>query len=293
MLLDRIVLLTILLVLPACVTLPPPNPSNPIRTLAVLPFIDRSDKPAAANYIREVIAEDLENLHYAVQPIDETDQLLRERLNIADGRISQVAAQQLGEALQVDGLVYGIVDEFVPYEMVPLLYKEKRARARLSFIKASDGTRVWGNGAGVIRLQALGISLGGVEAAGQFKRQLMTNLQGNVRRTRTLPAGLDDIEAPWFLMTVSNPALDQFGEKKGFAEAVLTPLLVPFISTAVEATAGKALDHTNAGYSQIVTPLRRLIIFPDLRTTVGRKVKSDSELLQNMTPFPSGPLEKE
>lgn len=276
-------LLVAVLILSACVTVPPPNPNNPIRTLAILPLVDDGDEPAATAYLRNSTADSLKYFHYIVQPISETDQLLRERLNITESKqLAQFRAQQIGEALHVDGVIYGILDDFVPYEMVPLQYKEKRAKLRLSLVRVSDGMQVWGNGAGVIRRLAFGqrSDFKRLAASGRTQGDLLNELEKSNFTARVksnaLPGNLDAVFAPWFVLTIHDNT-DETG----------------VVSALVEASIGKGFDYTQTGYEEVGRHLLFVIFLPDQNVFAKGKHEADHKFLQNMPRLPTGPVLKE
>ena len=134
-----------------------PDPGNPIRTVAILPLINNTNDVAAPGYVREELVLRLQAMQYAVKPTLQTDQILRDQLGITLGRQLDLATvQQLRDILGVDGLIFGVLDDFST--KVFGLLTEKRGRLRLSFVNASDGSQIWASGAGVIgRIRGTGI----------------------------------------------------------------------------------------------------------------------------------------
>ncbi|MEK7294121.1 MAG: GNA1162 family protein, partial [Nitrospirota bacterium] len=141
-----------------------PNVANPIKTVAVLPLVNNSNDVEAPGYVREELVLRLQAMQYAVKPVLQTDQILRDQLGITLGRqLDLTTVQQLSAALGVDGLVFGALDDFAT--KIFGLLTEKRSRVRLSFVNASDGSQIWASGAGVIgRTRVAGGTAGNVAA---------------------------------------------------------------------------------------------------------------------------------
>ncbi len=182
-----------------------PNFGNPIRTVAILPLVNNTNDVGAPQYVRDGLIVRLQALQYAVQPAQQTDQILRDQLGVTLGRQLDLATvQQLGAALGVDGLVFGVLDDFATKNFG--LLTEKRSRVRLSFVNASNGSQIWASGAGVIgRIRVIGGTAGkvaaGFEAASRLeaaRESAEQALKATGRQSAgKLPGGLDLVPASW------------------------------------------------------------------------------------------------
>ena len=228
-----------------------PNPGNPVRTVAVLPLINNTNDVAAPSYVRDELVARLHALQYAVQPVQQTDQILRDRLGITLGRQLDLATvQQLHESLGTDGLIFGVLDDFST-KTVGLL-TEKRSRLRLSLVKASDGSRLWASGTGVIgRIRVVGGTAGkvaiGLEAASRLEAakesvEQAQKLSGG-QSVGKLPGGLDLVPAPWFTIPTVEIGEEPAGEDKAKQEGgnVAAGLMMGLGEQLVERAAGKPL----------------------------------------------------
>jgi hypothetical protein len=62
---------------------PSGNPNNPIKRLAVLPLVNNTNDVDAPEFVRERLVAALEARLYNVQPLEETDQILRDQMGIS------------------------------------------------------------------------------------------------------------------------------------------------------------------------------------------------------------------
>jgi hypothetical protein len=229
----------------------PPNPGNPIRTVAVLPLVNNTNDVVAPQYVRDELVLRLQALQYAVQPVLQTDQILRDQLGITLGRQLDLATvPQLKAALGVDGLIFGVLDDFATKNFG--LLTEKRSRARFSFINASDGLQIWASGAGVIgRIRVVGGTAGkvalGFEAASRL--EAAKESAGQAQKTAggqsvgKLPGGLDLVPAPWFTIPTVEIGQEPTGGDKAKQEGgnVGAGLAAGLGEQLIERAAGKPL----------------------------------------------------
>jgi hypothetical protein len=203
-----------------------PNPGNPIRTVAVLPLINNTNDVVAPQYVRDELVARLQALQYVVQPVLQTDQILRDQLGITLGRQLDLATvQQLSASLGVDGLLFGVLDDFSTKAFG--LLTEKRGRMRLSLVHASDGSQMWASGAGVIgRIRVVGGAAGkvaaGFEAASRLEAAKESAEQAHKlsggQSVGKLPGGLDLAPAPWFTIPTVEVGQEPTGGDKAKQE---------------------------------------------------------------------------
>ena len=204
----------------------PPNPGNPIRTVAVLPLVNSTNDVVAPQYVRDELIARLQALQYAVQPVLQTDQILRDQLGITLGRQLDLATvPQLRDTLGVDGLIFGVLDDFTTKTFG--LLTEKRGRLRLSLVNASDGSQLWASGAGVIgRIRVVGGTAGKVAAGFEAASRLEAARESAGQTQKTaggqsvgkLPGGLDLVPAPWFTIPTVEIGEEPTGENKAKKE---------------------------------------------------------------------------
>lgn len=271
-----------------------PNLGNPIKTVAILPLVNNTNDVGAQQYVRDELIVRLQALQYAVQPAQQTDQILRDQLGITLGRQLDLATvQQLSAALGVDGLVFGVLDDFATKSFG--LLTEKRSRVRLSFVNASDGSQIWASGAGVIgRIRVVGGTAGKVAAGFEAASRLEAAKESTEQAQKTtggqsavkLPGGLDLVPAPWFTIPTVEIGEEPIGEGKAKKEGgnVAGGLMVGLGEQLVEKAAGKPLY-------QEVRLMLNLLLRPDAvaaleaaalqrleRTLVGGRARSKEQL---------------
>jgi hypothetical protein len=126
----------------------PPNPSNPIETVAVLPMYNATNDVGAAEMVREMTNERIKRWHYTSKPLNEVDQILLDQMGVTLGdQLELTTPQKLGAALGVDAVLYGYLVDFG--EVVTGLYNEKRVRAGYRLVETKTGKVFWSGGRGV------------------------------------------------------------------------------------------------------------------------------------------------
>ncbi|MFH2203775.1 MAG: GNA1162 family protein [Elusimicrobiota bacterium] len=121
----------------------PDFPAAVPGTVAVLPFDNESMSFQAQHVLRALVSERLGALGYGVLPGAEVDEKLH-ALGLTDGgQLGAYAPEKLGAALETDGLMYGIVEEFT-YQNVGF-FRKREVRLRLKLVHASRGARLWEN----------------------------------------------------------------------------------------------------------------------------------------------------
>ncbi len=201
------------LLLSACLPLQmvPPNPSNPIRTVAVLPLVNNTNDVEAPGYVREQFTKELRRHQYMVKPLAEADQILKDRMGLTlGGQLDLTTPQQLGETLGVDGVFYGSLDEF--NHKITGVYNVKRVRIRVKLVSCKTGQTVWKNGIGVKSVLSAGTAGAAVSAAGSLQDAKETGAE-------LPPLVGEPILAPWFALPQAG-SLKDTKEEAGAALAV-------------------------------------------------------------------------
>ncbi|MDE3018881.1 MAG: DUF799 family lipoprotein [Nitrospirota bacterium] len=199
-----LVLVVMLQLMAACApTLPPitRNPSSPIRTIAVLPLVNNTNDVEAPAYVRELFVEELGQFYYVIKPVKDVDQLLKDRMGVTLGaQLDMATPQKLGEALGVDGVFYGALEDF--NEKVTGVYNVRRVRIRSKLVDCKTGQTVWKNGIGVKQGSKAGgtmlSSVPFVSAGLALAGSASSVASGMSDRDAALPALFgDDVPAPW------------------------------------------------------------------------------------------------
>ncbi|MBW1864137.1 MAG: DUF799 family lipoprotein, partial [Deltaproteobacteria bacterium] len=181
---------------------PTADSTNPIKRLAMLPLQNDTMDVGAPDFVREKLASAVQKRYYNVQPLEETDRILREKLGITlGGQLGMATTAQLREALQVEGLLYGTLMNFG--EITTGLVNVRKVRGKFKIVETSTGSVFWKNGVGIKSQDTSGGSLGSVTGA-------IAN------------AGDRDEEVPWVVIenTSSNNSIIE-----GFAAGLATKLI--------------------------------------------------------------------
>lgn len=162
------VLISTIMLLSACtmpvmkMTATPPDPSNPIYTVALLPLYNASNDVGAPQMLRQMAEKHIQRRgHYSVKTLNETDQILRDQMGVTLGsQLDMTTPQQLGGTLGVDGVLYGYLINFD--DMTTGVHNEKKVRAAFRLVDSKTGKVVWSAGQGVKSTSSSGGILGDV-----------------------------------------------------------------------------------------------------------------------------------
>lgn len=126
----------------------PPNPANPIYTVAVLPPYNATNDIDGPAMVRDLVDRRLHEWHYNNRPLKEVDEILRDQMGITLGsQLDLTTPQQLGATLGVDGLIYIYMLNFD--DITTGVYNVKKVRAGVKLLDAKSGRVVWAHGQGV------------------------------------------------------------------------------------------------------------------------------------------------
>ena len=141
----------VLLTVAACSLPRPPLPydaSNPLKRVAVLPVKNDTADVDGPDVIRGKMVQALERRSYVVKDTKETDQILRDQMGITlGGQLDMTTAQKLGEALGVEGVLYGTLMDFD--EMTTGAVNVKKVRGKFELVNTMTGQILWSRGLGV------------------------------------------------------------------------------------------------------------------------------------------------
>ena len=126
----------------------PPNPFSTVRTVAILPVYNATNDVGGAELLRKQTWKEFSYRHYSVLPLEETDRLLRDRLNITiGGQLEYTDAKTIAKALGVDAVVYIYLINFD--DITTGVYNVKEVRAGFKLVEGSTGRVIWSRGGGV------------------------------------------------------------------------------------------------------------------------------------------------
>ena len=126
----------------------PPNPSNPMYSVAVLPFYNATNDVDGPQMVREMTEKKLARWNDRSAPLSEVDKLLRDKMGVTLGaQLEMTTPQKLGETLGVDGVLYGYLLNFE--QITTGLYNVKKVRGGVRLVDTKTGKTVWAKGQGV------------------------------------------------------------------------------------------------------------------------------------------------
>lgn len=143
-------MLVLLGLLSACISIPKPQPdvTNPIRTVAILPFANESNNVEAPAQIRDLLSKKLSAKFYRVLPIEEVDQQLADKMGVTLGEhLTDVEFNDLKSTLKADAYVYGNITHYD--QSTAGVLNTNRVRAEMNMIQGRDEGIFWSSNLGI------------------------------------------------------------------------------------------------------------------------------------------------
>jgi hypothetical protein len=123
----------------------PPVQSDTDATLpktAILLFANETNTVDAPEILRNLMFDEAARHRFNLQPLADTESLLREQLKISDGgQLTAVTPQEIGQALGVDQLFFGDVLEW--QKITTGVYNTVTVKANFKLVESKTGTVVW------------------------------------------------------------------------------------------------------------------------------------------------------
>jgi hypothetical protein len=184
------------LILAACTIPRPPLPydaNNPLKRVAALPLKNDTTDVDGPQVLRKKMVQAMEHRSYVVKDTKETDQILRDQLGITlGGQLDLATAQKLGEALGVEGLLYGTLMDFD--ELTTGAINVKKVRGKFKLVNAMTGQTVWSRGLGV------------------RSEMMMQSKAGAAASIAARAADARDKEVPWVTIESTTTGSDNLGK---------------------------------------------------------------------------------
>ncbi|MFT5505683.1 MAG: hypothetical protein ACI845_002526 [Gammaproteobacteria bacterium] len=141
-------IILVVVTLSSCALLPKPDQSNPILTVAVLPFSNFSNNVDAPENLRKQYIEKFESKFYKVISVKKIDRILLDDFGITLGdQIDDVDFDEIKEKIGADGYVFGHITHYV--RTVSGVLNSNRVRTEMKMIQASNNNLVWQSQIGV------------------------------------------------------------------------------------------------------------------------------------------------
>ena len=139
----------IVALLNGCARLPPPDASNPIVKVAVLPIQNFTPDMDGAVWVRSGISEMVPTRYYTILPNDQVDQILRDKMGVTLGgqidytnpAIGAPLPNVVGQTLEVDGLFYCNLQDFS--NLVTGFYNRRKVKAKCRLVNVKTTDVVW------------------------------------------------------------------------------------------------------------------------------------------------------
>ena len=142
MLLRWSALLVSLVIMSACVSLPKPDTTNPIRTVVILPFSNFSNSVDAPTQLRELFAQKFTYKHYRVLPIADIDLILQDEFGITLGEhLADLDLSEIKEKIHADAYVYGHITHYET--TIAGILNTSRVKADMKMIQSSNDRVFW------------------------------------------------------------------------------------------------------------------------------------------------------
>lgn len=220
--------------LPACTTIPArtADKANQIKTVAVLPLINNTNNVEGPAKLQAHLTAGMYERYYDVVETDEVNQKLKDQMGVTLGaQLDMAKPDILCKALGADGLLYGVLDDYI---VKPTgVYTIKRVRARTKLVDCKTGGVVWKGGAGGKSQEARGGTVGALIGAAAS----IGSAVSDVSEGELPPLLGDKIEAPWFNVPPP-PRQQQSGLVGAIAEVVMG-----VVESVVQHAAGTSLSR--------------------------------------------------
>jgi len=125
-----------------------PDPSNPVRRIAVLPLYNKTAQKNAKPHVRKELLKRLEMLYYEVLPLEKTDEILTQNGLSTEGiDFKGPDLERLKKAFDVEGLFFGTLLNYDFYQKGPL--NVKMVAGQFWFVDLTKKDEVWHSSLGV------------------------------------------------------------------------------------------------------------------------------------------------
>jgi hypothetical protein len=128
--------------LAGCIAAPKPDLSNPVHTVAILPFSNMSNNVDAPAKVRAILEQKLKDKFYQVIPLEEVDLTLLDELGITLGeQLEDVDFNEIASKIQADAFVFGDITHYD--STIAGALNTHRVSAKLRMIQVGTQTELW------------------------------------------------------------------------------------------------------------------------------------------------------
>jgi parallel beta-helix repeat protein len=114
---------------------------HPPQTVAVLPFLNKTEKKEAFDIVRQAFHGHFSKLNYTAVPLFKVDHALRQAGLDTPAKVVEAPPQKLREILQVDAVIRGQVTHYD--RIYAAVYSQVAVGAEVQMIEAKTGKELW------------------------------------------------------------------------------------------------------------------------------------------------------
>jgi hypothetical protein len=128
--------------LAGCIAAPKPDLTNPVRTVAILPFSNMSNNVDAPAKVRATLEQRLKAKFYRVIPLEEVDLALLDGLGITLGeQLQDVDFNEIASIIHADAFVFGDITHYD--STVAGVLNTNRVSAKLRMVQVGTQAELW------------------------------------------------------------------------------------------------------------------------------------------------------
>ncbi|MBE9536360.1 MAG: DUF799 family lipoprotein [Proteobacteria bacterium] len=179
-----------------------PDPSNPIRRIAVLPLYNKTAQKNGAEHVRRELLEKLDTLYYEVLPLEKTDETLRANGLPSSGiDFKRSNLEKLKKAFNVEGLVFGTLLNYDVHQRGTA--RIKKVAGQFWLVDLTKREDVW--------YSSMGVNSESLIEGYSSLADMSMNTQGEVKSSEMLPVAKGEIP-------IGANSFDQRASPAGFEE---------------------------------------------------------------------------
>lgn len=145
-----LLLISLIGLLSACISIPTPQPdlTNPILTVAILPFSNMSNNVDAPDHVRKTLEKKLTTKFYKVLPLDQIDQTMVDELGVTLGeQLAEVDFKEIKSKINADAYIFGHISHYDQSHTGVL--NTNRVRAEMKMVQNADESVFWSSALGI------------------------------------------------------------------------------------------------------------------------------------------------
>jgi hypothetical protein len=244
----------VMLIVAACAPWIPPklqggDSSNPIRTIAVLPFVNNSNDVDGPFKVQKEFTAKIYEKYYDVIEANEVNETLKDQMGLTLGaQLDMAPPQKICELLGVNAILYGSLDDYT--EVLTGVYNVRRVRVRAKLMNCKTGLTIWKGGVGaksqfvqggkgLEKVPIAGLAVAGVGLVGAAGSALSDANEGEMK-----PFFGEKIPAPW--VRVPDTPMPHMQSSGNLIADVVAHVVVGIATAVAEQASGMKLAKERA-----------------------------------------------